>query len=64
MTVAIFSIIKALHRKPTKSPRLLSYNNQRQQAATAKRLVAKQTAKQLAKHTSSKYECSKVDDGG
>lgn len=46
MVWAVFSIIKALHRKPTKSPRLVSYNNQRQQAA--KRLVAKQTAKQLA----------------
>ena len=56
MMVAIFSIIKAPHRKPTKSPRLLSYNNQRQRRdseetakrqrrdseETAKRLVAKQ----------------------
>ena len=52
MMVAIFSIIKAPHRKPTKSPRLLSYNKRQQAAtATAKRLVAKQLAKQTAKQT-------------
>ena len=62
MIWTVFSIIKAPRRNPTKSPRLLSYNNQRQRRdseETAKRLVAKQTAKQ-----NSKYECSKVDDGG
>lgn len=32
MVWAVFSIIKAPYRKPTKSPRLLSYNNQRQQS--------------------------------
>lgn len=60
MIVAIFSIIKAPHRKPTKSPRLLSYNNQRPSKQQQRR--DKQTAKR--QQATSKYECSKVDDGG
>lgn len=62
MIVAIFSIIKAPHRKPTKSPRLLSYNNQRQRPSKQQQRRDKQTAKR--QQATSKYECSKGDDGG
>ena len=57
MMVAIFSIIKAPHRKPTKSPRLVSYNK-----ATAS--SEETSSKADSEETSSKYECSKMDDGG
>ena len=50
MIMVIFSIIKAPHRNPTKSPRLLSYN--------------KRQRRDSEETSSSKYECSKVDDGG